>query len=139
MKIKDSNIESLNISGDYKKPDANTNKEPAIDMDFLSDITGNDLAFRNELFVLFLDTAQSNISKMEKSLLIDNGNDIWYAASHSLKGASTSIGAFEMSKVLEYAQANSKEDPKNKTKILDEAKVHFAKVAEFIKDEMAKA
>jgi len=138
MKTKDLKTASRNISGEDTKPAAenNYNMEPTMDVDFLKEVTGNDKVFRKEVFTLFLDSVQSNIAKMEKSLA-DNDNDLWYMASHSLKGAAGSIGAFQMAKILEYAQSHSKENLKNKTKIFDDAKAEFAKVAKIINDEIS--
>ncbi|MES2678142.1 MAG: Hpt domain-containing protein [Pseudomonadota bacterium] len=141
MKTKDPKIANVTTSGnDLEKSAAKktAKKEPAIDMDFLKDVTGGDRVFEKELFALFLDSAQNNISKMEKALT-ENNNDGWYMAAHSLKGASASIGAFPMSKALEYAQTHPKDDFKNKTNVLVDIRAELAKVAEFINQEISKA
>ncbi len=140
MKTKDLKAASPTISGDDATEFAVKKilkKDSAIDMDFLKDVTGGDRVFEKELFILFLDSAQNNISKMEKSL-IDNSNDAWYMAAHSLKGASASIGAFAMSKALEYAQTHPKDDFKNKMSVLTDIRTELAKVAEFINQEISK-
>lgn len=140
MKTKDSKIASPSISDEdtTPAPENDYNKVPTMDMDFLKEMTSGDEAFKKELCLLFFDSANGNIAKMEKSLA-DNDNDLWCKASHSLKGASSSIGAFQMSKILKYAQEHSKENLKNKTKIFDDLKVEFAKVVELINNEIYKA
>lgn len=115
----------------------NASTKKAIDMEFLRSVTGEDVEFEKELFILFIDSAKNNISKMEKSL-VDSNENAWYMASHAFKGASASIGAFELSKALEYAQNHPKDNYKDKTKILENVKDEFEKVADFINNEFLK-
>jgi HPt (histidine-containing phosphotransfer) domain-containing protein len=109
----------------------------AVDIEFLKSITGDDVAFEKELFILFLDSSKSNILKMEKALA-DSDNNGWYMASHALKGASASIGAFDLSKVLEYAQTHPKDDDKDKVRVLTDIKKELTRVELFINEEFLK-
>ncbi len=109
----------------------------AIDIEFLKSITGDDVSFEKELFILFLDSSKSNIIKMEKALAGSDNNG-WYMASHALKGASASIGAFDLSKVLEYAQTHPKDEDKEKIRVLAEIKTELTRVETFINDEFLK-
>lgn len=112
--------------------------DPAIDLDFLRDVTGNDRDFEKELFVLFLDSSKTSISKLETALA-DNNEDAWYAVSHSLKGASASIGAFYLAQISEYAQTHPKDEREKKSVVLSDIKAEFQRVADSINKEMAKA
>jgi HPt (histidine-containing phosphotransfer) domain-containing protein len=75
---------------------------------------------------------------MEKSLA-ESDNNGWYMASHALKGASASIGAFDLSKVLEYAQTHPKDEDKDKIRVLDEIKKELERVSLFINEEFLKS
>jgi len=113
-----------------------------VDIDFLKLTSGDDLDFQKDLITLFLNNAAKNIAKMEQSLTLTS-NDIdsktWYAAAHSLKGASSSVGAFPMSKMLEYAQNHHKDDSKNKIDILSDIKIELERVSKFINQEILKS
>ncbi len=109
----------------------------AIDVDFLRSIIENDIEFEKELFAIFTDNAKRNIEKMEEAIRSANDNS-WYMASHAFKGASASIGAFELSKILEYAQKHPEENYEQKTQLLNKVKEELAMVIKFIKEEMAR-
>jgi HPt (histidine-containing phosphotransfer) domain-containing protein len=111
--------------------------DPAIDMEFLREATGGDRDFEHELFILFLDSTKTSINKFEQACKEKN-EDEWYSMAHSIKGASSSIGAFYLSKISEYAQLHPKEEYEKKTKVLADLKVEFQRVADFINMEMAK-
>jgi HPt (histidine-containing phosphotransfer) domain-containing protein len=78
----------------------NQKRKPAIDMEFLNSVIDDDIDFKRELFSIFVENANRNIVKMEDAIK-DNDTNSWYMASHAFKGASASIGAFDLSKVLE--------------------------------------
>ncbi len=120
---------------DVKTPKPSSKK--AVDIDFLKSITGDDVAFEKELFILFLDSAKTNILKMEKALA-ESDNNAWYMASHALKGASASIGAFDLSGALEYAQTHPKDEDKDKIRVLTDIKAELARVSYFINEEFLK-
>jgi len=109
----------------------------AIDIDFLKSITGDDVTFEKELFILFLDSSKGNVLKMEKAIA-DSDNNAWYMASHAFKGASASIGAFDLSKTLEYAQTHPKDENKEKIIVLADIKKELARVESYINDEFLK-
>lgn len=108
----------------------------AIDVDFLRSIIENDIEFEKELFAIFTDNSQRNIEKMEDAIKSSNDNS-WYMASHAFKGASASIGAFELSKILEYAQKHPEENYEQKTELLKKIKDELAEVIKFINQEVA--
>ena len=115
---------------------SNTYKK-SVDLEFLRTVTGSDTQFEKELFVIFLDSAKNNITKMEKAIA-NTDDHSWHMASHSFKGAASAIGAFDLSKALEYAQTHPKENYDAKAKVLDNIKEEFAKVSEFINQELLK-
>ncbi len=106
-----------------------------IDLDFLENVIGDDKEFERELCEIFIDNSAQYMSKMEETAQSGDGNG-WYMASHAFKGASASIGAFPLSKVLETAQKSSEEPTEVKEKLLAEAKAEYVKVEEFIKKDM---
>jgi HPt (histidine-containing phosphotransfer) domain-containing protein len=109
----------------------------AIDVEFLRSIIENDFEFEKELFEIFTDNAQRNIEKMEDAVKNSNDNS-WYMASHAFKGAAASIGAFDLSKILEYAQKHPEENYEQKTELLKKIKDELALVIKFINEEMTK-
>jgi len=115
---------------------ANGDKK-AIDVEFLRIIIENDFEFEKELFEIFTDNAQRNIEKMEDAVKNSNDNS-WYMASHAFKGAAASIGAFDLSKILEYAQKHPEENYEQKTELLKKIKDELALVIKFINEEMMK-
>ncbi len=108
----------------------NDNKQP-IDIDFLKKIIGNDVEFEKELFQIFIDNSKYNVSKMEGALISKDAN-VWYMASHALKGSSASIGAFSLSQILEISQKSADLEVEEKQKIFEKVKEEFKNVENFI-------
>lgn len=106
-----------------------------IDVDFLRSIIENDVEFEKELFAIFINNANRNIEKMEEAIKSSNDN-CWYMASHAFKGAAASIGAFELSRILEYAQKHPEENYEQKTQLLNKVKAELELVIKFISNEM---
>jgi HPt (histidine-containing phosphotransfer) domain-containing protein len=109
--------------------------QKAIDMEFLRSVIDNDIEFEKELFKIFSENAQRNVTKMEDAIK-ENDNNSWYMASHAFKGASASIGAFDLSKLLEHAQKNPEDNAEKKMAILNQVKEGLKAVLEFINQEL---
>lgn len=109
----------------------------AIDVEFLRSIIENDVEFEKELFAIFTDNAIRNVERMEEAVKNSNDN-AWYMASHAFKGAAASIGAFDLSKILEYAQKHPEENYEQKTELLQSIKEELALVIKFINQEVLK-
>ncbi len=109
----------------------------AIDVEFLRNVIDNDREFEKELFAIFTENAARNIQKMEEAMN-KNDNNAWYMASHAFKGAAASIGAFNLSKLLEYAQKHSDENAAAKADVVQKVRAEFKLVQEFIDAELAK-
>lgn len=114
------------MTNDMKRP---------IDVEFLRSIIEDDFEFEKELFAIFIENAHRNIEKMEDAIKSSNDNS-WYMASHAFKGAAASIGAVNLSNILEYAQKYSEENPEQKNEVLKKVKDEFQLVAEFINEEL---
>ena len=112
----------------------NQQRKRAIDMEFLRSIIENDVEFEKELFAIFVENANRNFAKMEEA--VGKDNQAWYMASHAFKGASASVGAFELSKILEDAQKSMEASAEHKSKLLVQAKEEFKMVLEFINEEL---
>jgi len=108
----------------------------ALDLDFLKKAIGEDRDFEKELFEIFLENSKYNISKLEDAISKDD-NNAWYMASHALKGSSASIGAFNLSRILEVAQKNSDDEADAKIKMLEDIKLEFTNVEDAIKSRLA--
>ncbi len=108
----------------------------AIDLNFLKEIIGDDKEFENELFAIFLENAQQNLTKMQDSIK-NKDNKSWYMASHAFKGAAASIGAFGLSQALEYAQKHPEDNDESKNEIIQNIKIQYDLVADFIKKQMS--
>jgi HPt (histidine-containing phosphotransfer) domain-containing protein len=113
----------------------NNQRKRAIDTEFLRSIIDNDIEFEKELFKIFSENAHRNINKMEEAVR-EGDNNSWYMASHAFKGASASIGAFDLSKVLEYAQKHPEDNSEQKTETLKKIKEEFLLVLDFINEEL---
>lgn len=109
----------------------------AIDVEFLRNVIDNDREFEKELFAIFTENAARNIQKMEDAMN-KNDNNAWYMASHAFKGAAASIGAFNLSKLLEYAQKHADENAVAKADVVKKVKDEFKLVQDFIDAELAK-
>ena len=111
------------------------NQTKAVDKEFLRSIVENDIEFEKELFNIFSENAQRNMVKLEDAIKSSDNNS-WYMAAHAFKGASASIGAFELSKILEYAQKNPEETAEEKYAVLGRVREEFARVLDFINEEL---
>ena len=116
---------------------ATTGAKKAIDVEFLRSIIENDVEFEKELFAIFTENAERNVEKMEEAIKTSNDNS-WYMASHAFKGAAASIGAFDLSKILEYAQKHPEENYEQKTELLKKIKEELVLVVSFINNELLK-
>jgi HPt (histidine-containing phosphotransfer) domain-containing protein len=115
--------------------ESNQNRKKAIDTEFLRSIIENDVEFEKELFAIFSENAHRNITKMEDAVKSGDNNS-WYMASHAFKGASASIGAFDLSKVLEHAQKHPEGAVAEKSEVLKKVKEEFRLVLDFINEEL---
>ncbi len=107
----------------------------AIDTEFLRSIIDNDKEFEKELFTIFSENAHRNIAKMGDAIK-NSDNNSWYMASHAFKGAAASIGAFDLSKSLEYAQKHPEEDAQKKLIVLNNIREELQCVLNFIDQEL---
>jgi HPt (histidine-containing phosphotransfer) domain-containing protein len=106
-----------------------------IDIEFLRSVIDNDIEFEKELLAIFSENASRNLAKMEESA--KNGdNNSWYMASHAFKGASASIGAFDLSKLLEHAQKHPEYSKREKEEIVEQVRKEVNLVFEFINREL---
>jgi len=113
----------------------NQQRKRAIDTEFLRSIIENDAEFERELFSIFSENAHRNITKMEDAIKSGDNNS-WYMAAHAFKGASASIGAFDLSKVLEHAQKHPEDNGEQKTELLGKIRDELALVLEYINEEL---
>ena len=111
------------------------NNKIAIDLKYLRNVIEDDRELEKELFIMFIENGKKNIQKMDKSISENNSND-WYMASHAFKGASSSIGAFDLSRALEIAQHSYLDDQQRKNEILTKIKKEFDYVITFINLEL---
>jgi HPt (histidine-containing phosphotransfer) domain-containing protein len=107
----------------------------AIDIEFFRSVVEDDAEFKKELFAIFSENAHTNMLKMEEAIK-DGDNNSWYMACHAFKGAASSIGAFDLSKILEYAQKHPEMNPEQKVKTLNEVREEFRLVLDFINEEL---
>ncbi len=113
----------------------NNDSKPALDLEFFREVVGDDKDFEKELFEIFLDNSKKNISLMEEAVQSEDGN-AWYMASHAFKGSCASIGAFDLSKLLQEAQINNESDTVTKNNILKRVKEGFKEVELIISAEL---
>ena len=106
-------------------------KKTVIDTEVLRKIIEYDREFEKELFAIFIENANFNIKKLETAIKT-NDNNLWYMASHALKGACGSIGAFDLAKIIELAQKNSEANLEKKHDILLKIKQEYQLVVDFI-------
>jgi len=105
----------------------------ALDIEFLESVTDCNMEFEKDLLATFIESCKSNINKMAES--IENKDDTtWRMASHSFKGASSSIGAFDLSSTLEIAQSHKEGSYKEKSKLLKEIEEKFQLVVKLLNE-----
>lgn len=107
----------------------------AVNIEFLKSVIGDDAEFEKELFSIFIENAKENIKKMEDATT-GTSNHSWYMASHAFKGAAASIGAFELSKILEHAQQNPEAAAEQKNEIVAKVKAEFDAVLKCLDQEL---
>jgi HPt (histidine-containing phosphotransfer) domain-containing protein len=112
----------------------NQSHEKAIDLEFLRTTIENDAEFERELFKIFLENANRNLLKMEDAIK-ENDNNSWYMAAHAFKGSSASVGAFNLSEILGYAQKHPEDNLDQKAETLRKVKEEFRLVLDFISAE----
>ncbi len=105
-----------------------------VDLDFLRNITDHDDEFEKDLLKIFIESSKNDLKKMEDSLGNPQSND-WYLSAHSFKGSSSSIGAFPLAKVLEYAQFHKDASDVEKIETLKEIKEKLVLVTDFLTKE----
>lgn len=105
--------------------------QTAIDVEFLDSVIDGDTEFERELFSIFVANAEKNVKKMEDSMA-NKDNNGWYMSSHAFKGAAASIGAFSLSKALEYAQKNPDDSDSKKIEVLAKIRSELDEVLKFI-------
>ncbi|MFM7620634.1 MAG: Hpt domain-containing protein [Alphaproteobacteria bacterium] len=105
--------------------------EQVIDTKYLKSIIDDDKEFEKELFLIFFENSQRNIVKLEEAVASQDKNS-WYMAAHAFKGASASIGAFELAKVLENAQKSLDADDNLKSALIAKIKEELEAVKYFI-------
>lgn len=103
------------------------NTKMIIDLEYLRGVIDGDKEFENELKEVFFDNAQKNINSLQDAI-DKKDNNLWYMSAHAFKGASGSIGAFDLAKVLEIAQRSFEDSSENKIQILSKVKSEFALV-----------
>jgi HPt (histidine-containing phosphotransfer) domain-containing protein len=114
--------------------EVDSNLTDPVDLDFLRNITDNDIEFERDLLKIFIESSGNDLQKMEESLQDDTNND-WYLSSHSFKGSAASIGAFSLAKTLERAQFNKDANNDQKNQIIDEIKIKLDVVVNFLSQE----
>lgn len=110
-------------------------RKRAIDTEFLRSVIENDFEFEKELFAIFSENAHRNLTKLEDAI-VKSDNQSWYMASHAFKGASASIGAFELSKILEVAQKSMDVSKEEKVQMMLKIREEFLLVLDFINEEL---
>jgi HPt (histidine-containing phosphotransfer) domain-containing protein len=114
---------------------SNSTVKKAIDVEFLRSIIEDDFEFEKELFEIFIENAHRNIEKMDDAIKSSNDNS-WYMASHAFKGAAASIGANDLSNILEYAQKHPEASVEQKNELLKKVNDELQLVIEFINKEL---
>ena len=90
-----------------------------VDATFLHGIIDGDKQFEKELLNIFCENAHRNMVRMQECIN-NNDNNGWYMATHAFKGASASIGAFDLAKALEKAQKRQDATAEEKKAMLQE-------------------
>lgn len=115
----------------------NTNEEKSyiVDVDYLRTAIEPDPEFKKELFDIFSENSERNLDKMDRAIK-ENNNNSWYMAAHAMKGSLASIGAFGLSKILEYAQRHPEETSEQKAELLREVRKAMIQVMAIVKKEL---
>lgn len=75
--------------------------QPLIDPNHLALYVGDDLGLRNEILAIFEDQLEYWLERLDPAM----EDKDWHLASHTLKGASCGVGAWEIGKLSEKSES----------------------------------
>jgi len=89
---------------------------PHLKLEQLHDVSGEDIEFEQQLFVIFTEQFNISLGKLETALKnADKGNAILY--SHDIKGAARNIGAEEVGRIARDLEESARTE--NYKKVTD--------------------
>jgi HPt (histidine-containing phosphotransfer) domain-containing protein len=106
---------------------------PPVNLTNLREITGGDHEIEQELFVVFLESAQVCLKGLRDSLA-DTDHVIWRKQAHALKGISYNLGAQLLGDLCKMAQDDSTTSQEQKTQLLTAIEGEYGLVESYLKD-----
>jgi HPt (histidine-containing phosphotransfer) domain-containing protein len=88
-----------------------------INFDNLREMTDGDAQVEQELFQVFIDTAEECLDLMRSSCESDD-REIWRTQAHALKGISLNLGAEPLGILCHHAQLSFNSPPSDKVELL---------------------
>ncbi len=107
------------------------NKEPPVDIKHLEIFTGGDPKEEKELFDLFIEQATFSLKEMEKTCAKEK-NEAWRSQAHKIKGASTSLGANNLTALCSEAEEGYEMEEDEKKALLAGIYDEFLNVKSFL-------
>jgi HPt (histidine-containing phosphotransfer) domain-containing protein len=105
-----------------------------VNLENLRDMTGGDPAFEQELFQVFLESAEECLTALQT--LCETGKDMeWRTQAHALKGMCLNLGANKLGEMSANAQANYMSPPEQKTEMLAGLRAEFDAVKQFLQSQ----
>lgn len=105
-----------------------------IDITYLESLIDDDPVFAEELFKIFAENVARNLEKMDGAIKATDNNS-WYMACHAFKGSAASVGAFNLSKMLEIGQKNPDSTREEKSILLEGIKRESVEVIDVLNNE----
>lgn len=102
-----------------------------VDLTNLRDMMGGDEELEREIFQEFLSSSETCIRNLEASCASGNESG-WHSASHALKGSALNLGAAHLGELCKTAQESASADISVKTALLDQIKIAFEEVRQFL-------
>ena len=108
-----------------------------VDLDHLRTLLGGNIELENQIFEVFINSAQDSISSLE-SFCKDAKDSEWNEAAHTLKGSSGNVGANGMYCLCVKAQEAKNSPIEDKQAILQEIESEYQKIKVFLEQYLKK-
>ena len=108
-------------------------EEPAVDMEHLHAMVGDDPEEIKSIAEMFLDLSAQSLEDLEKHLENDN-NEEWKKAAHKFKGSAANFGANALSELCLKAEHGCEMDREEKQELLSRLQAGLEKVSQQFSD-----
>ena len=113
-----------------KIKNAEEQKEPPVDIDYLNMLTDGDLEDEQELMNLFFKQIDLSLNALEECGT-DEQEEIWKETVHKIKGASANLGASDLFIACEQAEADYEANKNSNKNLLIDIKMRLEDIRSY--------